>query len=815
MTFGFADSTMPTYLQDVSQAIRGLRKRPGFLAAAVITLAIGIGANVTVFNFVNALLLRPMPFGDKSDRVVTIHSTHRLQAEDWDNSELSYRDLIDLGQQAGSFERVGGFMLRNLTVTSETDADRLLGLSVTPDVLPLLGVEPVLGRHFTADEAAEPGLETAVILSHGLWQRRFASDPGIIGRAVVINERARVVVGVMPPRFKFPERSELFLPLRLDDPPRSSRNVAVVATLKPGVSVAQAQSEVSAIASRLESAFPDANRGFGMRVLSFRDSQVGRDARVVSVTLMAAVGFVLLIACANLTNLLLVRAVARQREMAVRSALGASRARLVWGMLSEGAVLAIGGTVLGTLGAVWALDFIRASWPEELPFWIRLDVDRRIVFFTIGVTALTTLAIGVLPALRASRPKVMDDLKDGRGQSLGRSAQRTQAGLAVAQVALCLALLVGANLMIRSFLSLQRADMGFDDGPVLTMRVYVAGDRFNLNQTRATFFDSVVQEIQSLPGVTGVAATTSVPGDDGGQMVRIVTDERATPGDELGAQTISATPGLLDALGLRLLQGRPFTDAESRAPDAGVTIINERLARRLWPDGSALGRRIGLVGSEVSWLRVVGVAPNILYEEPGEQTDQALLNLYVPYAVSAPRTMALLVRGTGNPTALIAPVHAALRRIHPGLPVYDIRTMREVRRFTTWEQQFFGTMMGTFAAAALLLACLGIYALLAYAVRRRTHEIGVRLALGAEPRDVVTLFIGQAGRIGMMGLAIGLALALAVARALSGILFAVDALDPWLFLSMSGTLFVVVLVAAYLPARRAAKADPMVVLRNE
>jgi putative ABC transport system permease protein len=808
---------MPTYFQDLSQAIRGLRRRPGFLAAALVTLALGIGANVTVFSLVNALLLRPLPFGERSDRVVTLHSTHRLQPEDWDDSDLSYWDFVEVRRQSQSFEEVAGFLGRNFTVTSESDAERLVGMSVTPEMFSMLGVEPILGRQFTADEAAPPGLESVVILTHGLWQRRFGGDPRIIGRGVVINDRARTVVGVMPPGFKFPERSELYMPLRLEDPPRAARNVSVIAVLKRGTSIERAQSDVDGIASGLETAYPVSNRGFGIRVLSFRDSQVGRDERLIAGTVMAAVGFVLLIACANLANLLLVRGASRQREMAIRAAMGASRGRLIWGLLSESALLALGGTTVGTLGAVWTVDLIRASWPEELPYWIRLDVDGRIVLFTVALTVLTTLAIGLLPALRASRPRVVEDLKDGaRGLSLGRSAQRTQAALAIVQVALCLALLVGANLMIRSFLSLQQADLGFDDTRLLTMRVYVTGDAFDENQARAAFFSRVVDAVQALPGVVAVAATTSVPGDDGGNPVRVVTDDRLSPGDEMGAQSITTSAGLLDALGLRLVEGRAFTASEAADPAARVTILNQRLARRLWPSGSAVGRRVGVTGGdEILWLRVVGVAPDLVYEELGEQTEQSRMNLYFPYAFSAPRTMAVLVRVQGDPSSLAMPVRDALRRVHAGLPVYDVRTMQEVRRFTTFEQRFFGSMMTVFAGTALLLACLGVYALLAYAARRRSHEIGVRLALGAEPRDVVRLFVRQAGRIGVSGMLAGLGLAIGVARTLSGTLFAVDAFDPRLFVACAAVLLAVVLLAGYLPARRAAHIDPVRALRVE
>lgn len=358
---------MSSAFQDVSHALRTLRKRPGFTAAALVTIAVGIGANVTVFSLVNALLLRPLPFGDRSDRVVTLHSTHRLQPEDWEEARVSYPDLLDVRAQSRSFEAVGGMMIRNFTVTGEPDAERLLGLSVTTNLFPALGVEPVLGRTFTPEEGAAPGFETTVILTHGLWQRRFGGDPGIIGRAIVVNDRARTVVGVMPPRFKFPHRAELYMPLRLDESPRSERNVAAVAVLRHDVSVRQAQDDIDAIAGRLAASYPEVNRGYGLRVMLFRDSMIGRGARVVSAVLMAAVGFVLLVACANLTNLLLVHGAARQREMAVRAALGASRLRLLSTVLSESTLLSTAGAVLGSIAAVWALDWMGAAIPEELP----------------------------------------------------------------------------------------------------------------------------------------------------------------------------------------------------------------------------------------------------------------------------------------------------------------------------------------------------------------------------------------------------------------------------------------------------------------
>jgi putative ABC transport system permease protein len=803
---------------DLSHGFRSLRKRPGFAVAALVIITVGIGANVTVFTLVNAMLLRPLPFGDRSDHIVLLYSTHSQQREDWSwgDSEISYRDLVDLRGSA-SLEGLAGYVARNFTLTGEDEAERVQGGSITPDLFSVLGVEPMLGRSFVAEEAAPPGLESSVILTHGLWRRRYGGDPGIIGRGIVINERARTVVGVMPPNFKFPERDELYMPLRWDEVPRSTRNINAVGLLKPGVRLEQAQAELTTVASRLADTYPETNRGFGVRVMQFRESQVGADLRGLTIALMAAVGFVLLIGCANLANLLLVRGAARQREMAVRAAMGASRWQLMSSVLGESFLLSVGGAAAGLLLSQWSLDFIRQSFPEELPYWLRLDLDIRIVLFAVAAAVFTALTTGLLPAIRAARASVVADLKDAsRGVSLGQAAQRVQGILAAAQVALCLALLVGANLMIRSFLALQNADLGFDHRPILTARAYLAGDLYDDIQTRAAFFSRAVETLRRLPGVIAAGATTSIPGDDGGNGVRLVIDGQPSREQDVYGSSIGITAGLFDALGVRLLHGRGFTTAEAADPDAQVALINARLADRLWPGQSALDRRIGVRGADdVLWLRIVGVAPDVHYEEIGEETDASRLNLYVPYARNGPRTMAFLLHASVPPSALIQPVRDTLRQLHAGLPLYELMAMTERRRFTTWEQRFFGQMMGTFAAIALLLACVGIYALLSYAARRRTQEIGVRLALGASPRNVVMLFLRQGGMIAAAGLLAGVLLAAALAQALSGSLWGVRPFDLSSVAAIAGALVAIVLLASYWPARRAARVDPMSALRVE
>jgi putative ABC transport system permease protein len=810
---------MSGLLRDLLHAWRGLRQKPGFFVAALLTLAIGIGANITIFSIVNGISLRPMPFGELTDRLVTLHPTHPTQPQEepsWGESEISLPDLIDF-RRADSVEGIGAYLFRNFVLSGDvTSAERVQGGSVTPELFQLLGVDPIMGRHFLPEEGAAPGLESAVMITHGLWQRRYGSDPAIIGKPIIVNDRARTVIGVLPPGFRFPLVDQLYMPLRWDESPRGNRNVNAVGLLKAGMTLAQAQAELSGIAGRLEQTYPLVNRGFGVQVVPMRRSYVDSDTDRVSVVMMTGVGFVLLIMCANLANLMLVRGASRQRELAVRAAMGAGRARLLWVSLAESVWLAVPGAAIGLLSAQWAIDWIVASFPEELPYWIKFSVDGTVVAFAIGMAVFTTLAVGLLPSIRAARPNLVNDLKEaGRGASLGRGGQRLQTALAISQIALCFGLLVGANLMVRSFLALQRADLGFDHQPLVSARGYLAGDAFDEVPARAAFYRQVVSTLTSLPGATAAAVTTSIPGDDGGAERRLVIDGRTSQEDEVNVQSIGISPALFETIGLPLIAGRTFTEQENEDPDADVALINQRLAQRLWPNNSPLDRRIGFrAGDHVLWLRVVGVAPDVHYEEIGEGTEQSRLNVYVPYARDGSRSMAMLVRAQGSPEALLAPAREALQRIGPTFPIFRLMPMRELRRHTTWEQEFFGSLMAVFAAFALLLACLGIYALISYSVGRRSREIGVRLALGARPADVIGMLLRESAKVGGTGLVVGLTLALMIARALVGTLYGV-AVDAWLFASMAVPLAFAILVATWLPARRAARVEPTVALRDE
>ena len=662
-------------LRDLIHAWRGLTQKPGFFIGALLTVAIGISANVAIFSLVNAISLRPMPFGERTDRLATIHVAHRLNVDEpgWGDTEISYADFLDF-RKATTIEGIGGYLTRSYLLTGDAyGAERIRGGSVTPDLLPLLGIEPIMGRQFTMEEAASPGLESVVMLTHTLWQRRFGSDPAIIGKSIIVNDRARVVVGVLPPGFRFPEFDELYTPLRWDEAPRSARNINAVALLRPGESIERARAELMGIARRLEETYPETNRGYGVRVIPIRDSYIGADDRAHRHRPDVGGG---------------IRAADHVREPRQLDA-GARR------IAAAGA-----GSARGDGRRAWPFAVgdagrnrpHRRAWRGHGIADVAVDCRRDDPRIPGGLTAVlarlhhrwTRRALfdrrrdlhdahgGLLPALRTVRPNLVTDLKEGaRGVSLGLAGQRLQAGLVVAQVALCFALLVGANLMVQSFLAMQRTSLGFDDRPMLTGAGYLAGDAYDDLRARTAFYRQVVDNLRSIPGVAAAAVTTATPGDDGGSGQQLVIDGRTSAEDAIGVQSIAISPELFDTLGLPLIAGRTFTDVEMQNHEANVAILNQELAERLWPGESALNRRIGFRDNDdILWLRVIGVVPNVHYEEIGEDTDQSRLNVYVPYAQSGSRSMAMLVRAHGAPETLVAPIRDAMRRIGPTFAVF-------------------------------------------------------------------------------------------------------------------------------------------------
>lgn len=797
---------------DLRYALRTLRRSPGFALTAVACLALGIGANTAIFSMVNAILLRPFPFAG-GERLVSLYAT----AQDGAVYGLSMDDLAELRADGRSFGAVAGMSGRSFTLTDGDQAERVQGAAVTPELFPMLGVRPQLGRLFRADEAQPAGFEPTVLLSDGLWRHRYAADPSIVGRTIRLNDRALVVAGVMPPGFRFPETEQLWVPLgAAPGEERDQRYVVGLARVKPGVSVEQAAREAAAIAARRGSRYPDTHAGWGLRVLGFREDHVDGDARTLFYVMMGAVLFVLLIACANVANLMLARGADRAREMALRTALGAARGVLVRQLLAESALIALAGGAAGVLLATWWTRAVLAAIPEELPYWIRIEVDGSVLAYTLLVSLATALVFGLIPALRASRPDLQGALQQGGRAGSGPRGNRLRGALIAGELSLSVILLAGAGLMIRSFLEVQRADAGFPTERVLSLRVHLPGDRYDDPATRVAFAQQLEERLAALPGVAGAGVTTSLPTDDGGRPVSVSAEGAAVPDSGVHATGVASTSGLFGALGVPLVAGRALTAQEAADTAQSSVIVGSALAARLWPGRSAVGRRIRVgQGQDVRWSTVVGVARPLQYEEFGEETPRSLLQLHLPYAATPGRQGVVLVRTSGDPAALSAAVRRVIREIDPHAAPFDLMTMRQVRDLTTWPTRVFGGVFGMFAIIALVLAATGIYGVTSYSVAQRSREMGVRMALGARGGDVLALVVGGVARLAAAGVVVGLLGALGLTRLMSSMLYGVSATDAATLLGAPLVLAAIALLAAYLPARRATRVDPIVALRSE
>jgi putative ABC transport system permease protein len=653
-----------------------------------------------------------------------------------------------------------------------------------------------------------------VILGYHLWQRRFGGDPKIVGRTITLVNRAWMVVGVMPPDFKFPVSTDFWIPLAHDPSwwPRSLHGMGAIARLKPGATLAQAQSEMSIIARHLEEQYPVSNEGLDVSVINLRDHLV-KDYRQGLWILLGVVGFVLLIACANVANLLLARATVRQREMAIRAALGAGRWRIVRQMLCESLLLGVLGYLAGKAIAWWGLDLLLAAIPIELPFWMKFNVDGRVLSFTLAVSLITSLIFGAAPALQAARIDLNEALKEGGRSGISGSRHQLRHLLVVAEVALALMLLVGAGLMMRSFLRLQQVNLGFNPENVVTMRVTVPG--IGYRGSSAPFFHRLVERVNALPGVEVAGAIVDPPLSDHDWQGNLTIEGRPelAPGQATSDQNI-ITPHYFRALGIPLIAGRAFTDADMRdAPR--VTIIDERLAREYWPNESPLGKRIrlGPTGDNGPWLTIVGVVGSVQHNRLDEVTPGRLI--YVPVLQSPVGYMSLLVRSPGPPESMIAAVKAQVKEVDVNLPITHVSTMREIVAESIWQPRLYAILFVLFALVALLLAAVGIYGVISYAVTARTNEIGIRMALGAERRHVLRLVVGQGMVLVLGGVGSGLAGALLLTRLMKTLLFGVSVTDSLTFAGVALLLFSVALLACYLPARKAARVDPLVALRHD
>ncbi|HZH90555.1 MAG TPA: ABC transporter permease [Pyrinomonadaceae bacterium] len=810
---------MNTFGQDIRYGFRMLWKSPGFMLVTVLALALGIGANTAIFSVVNMVLLRPLPF-ERPEQLMIVQG--RNERDGSISDEHSYPNYVDLRDASGSFAHVAAYSPTTAFITGGDEPERVRGLVASADLFPLLGVQPALGRVYTRDED-KPGGRRLVVLSYGLWQRRFGSDPKIVGQEIPLGSSPSLVLGVMPQGFKYPlggDGYEFWMPLASTASARDLTGrgrvfLSVIARLKAGVAVEQAEAEGDTIARRLAMQYPETNAGQDYALKPLHENLVG-DLRPALLVLLGAVGCVLLIACANVANLLLARAAGRQKEISIRTALGASRWRIVRQLLTESLLLAVMGGTLGLLIAMWGIDLLLAASPSDLPRLNEITLDARAVGFTIATTLLTAIIFGLAPALQTSKTDLNDALKDGgRGSSEGGARNKLRGALVVAEVAMSLVLLVGAGLLAQSFLRLLNVTPGFDPERVMTLDLAMTGRKYPDHAQRITLLQNLLQRASTLPGVEAVGVVNPLPlnGNFDAYGFDISGRAPAAPGEEPSADRRVITPDYFRAMSIPLQKGRPFSERDVRDATP-VVVINETFARRYFADADPLGQRIVFTDAPDAPAReVVGVAADVRH---AGLDAPAGLEYYVPFHQAPAVRVTLVARTTaGDPASITPALRGLVREIDKDLPLWNVRTMNSLLSESVARRRFNMTLLGIFALVALLLASLGIYGVMSYLVTQRTHEIGIRLALGAQPADVLKMVLKQGMLLVACGIALGLVCAFALTRSMSSLLYGVSASDPRTFGLISLLLVVVAFAANYIPARRATKVDPMVALRYE
>jgi putative ABC transport system permease protein len=806
---------MDSILRDLKFSIRSLLKRPTLTLIAIITLAVGIGANSAIFSVVNALLLNPIN-APALDRVLAVWEAQPAQGVV--RNEVAMANFLDWRAQNQTFEKMGLYRWWSTNLTGTETPERVQGFQVTANFFDVIGVNPAIGRGFAADED-QPGKAPIVLLSHSLWQRRFGSDTNIVGQTITLNGVARTVIGVMPEGFNYPRGAELIAPITLTPElasNRSNHSYYVIGRLKPDVTAAQAHADLANIASRLEKEYAASNTGWGVATYPFVQDEV-RLYRGAILVLMAAVGFVLLIVCANVANLMLARAASRQKEMALRAALGANRSQIIRQMLTESMLLAVVGGTLGILIAIWGVDLLRTLNPGEAarfaPGWDRLGVSLPVLVFNLGISLLSGLLFGLAPALQLSKTDLNEGLKEsGRQGSTG--SHRLRSLLVISEVALSLMLLVSAGLLMRSFVSLLNTNPGFRPDNLLTMRLALPATKYPENPQKASFYSALIERVQTLPGVESAALVNYLPlgGSNSSDTFLIEGTPDPPPGQDFLGRYRVCTARYFETMGIPILRGRSFTE-QDRADAPPVVIVNETLAKRYWPDTDAVGKRMRFAGplAQNPWMQVVGIIPDVKHELSVPVTPE----YYLPHAQDSWSSMVLVAKTSVDPTSMAGSMRQQVWSLDKDQPVFDVRTMEEVRALSVSIHSFSSVSLGIFAGIALLLAAMGIYGVMSYAVTQRTQEIGIRMALGARTGDVLRMVVRNGMSLALIGVAAGLAGAYGLTRLLGSLLFGVSPTDLLTFGSVTLGLLLVALLACYIPARRATKVDPLVALRYE
>jgi putative ABC transport system permease protein len=822
------EAMMDTLLQDIGFGFRMLLKARGVTALAVLTLALGVGANTVIFSVVNAVLLRPLPYKE-ADRLVMLWATQEQLQAALDRIPISAGDFIEWRDQNHAFEEIAAVDSATFNLTGMDQPEQIVGARVSANFFQLMGIQPALGRSFLPDEERQ-GNNQVVIISHSLWQRRFGANPQVVGQTMTLNNKSYNIIGIMPPNFTFPRAADL--PSYFEFPPqaqlwsplalsaqrinnRRSRDLAVIARLKPGVSIDQAQTEMSQIASRMEGQYPE-NKGWNVSLLPLRKQVVG-DVELALLVLVGAVSFVLLIACANVANLLLARSATRAKEIAVRMAMGATPRRIVRQLLTESLLLALVGGALGVLLAYIGLPLLLALVPSNIPRVEEIGINLWVLCFTLAISLITGIIFGMAPALQLSKINLNEVLKEGvRGSTGGGRSQRLRNLLVVAEVALALVLLVGAGLMIRSFMRLLEVAPGFNAENVMTMEVMLSSSAYSEKRQQADFFRQVLERIASLPGVRSAAAVSYLPlkGEAGFDNFTIEGRPAPPPGQEPILSIRIASPGYFNAMNIPVLKGRALAETDT-ANSPLVIVINESMARKFWPNEDPIGKRIKVGGSEVrhGWegtlFPIVGVAGDVRSLLDAEPKPQ----IYFSYLQMPWPAMTLAIRTASAPQTIATAVREQIWAINKDQPVINVKTMEEYLSESVAQRRFSMLMLSIFAVVALILAAVGIYGVMSYSVTQRTNEIGIRMALGAQKSDILKLILKQGMVMVLIGVGIGLAVAVALTRIISSLLYGVGAIDLITYAFVASLLIVVALLAILLPSLKATKVDPMTALR--